>query len=162
MDGYAPTTRRRGFPIGTTARLRGRCLCGTDRSESRVPPKKLLIVEDSAAMRERIRAVADDVSGIRIVGEACDSDTAIELCERHEPDLLTLDLYLASGSRGIDVLRHVEQRARRPRIIVLSFDAEQLGSNRHRLPGVDDVLDKVMDFDSLKKILADSVKQLPG
>lgn len=155
MDGHAPTTRRRASPNGFAAPVRGRCEGNANRSESAVPGHTLLIVEDSAGVRKRIRAAVQRVARIRVVGEAADAATAIALVERHEPDLLTLDLRLANESSGVDVLRHLAPRRHGPRVIVLSTGVAQLRDGRDHLPGVEHVLDKVMDFHRLPDLLAE-------
>ncbi len=55
---------------------------------------RVLVVEDSLTMRERLLEVLRGDPEIEVVGQASDGRTAIELCERLRPDVLTLDMVL--------------------------------------------------------------------
>jgi two-component system chemotaxis response regulator CheB len=83
---------------------------------------RVLVVEDSATVRRRlVRAIeADD--GCAVVGEAADGDTAIELCERLRPDVITLDMVLPRQS-GLAVTEHVMAFCPTP-ILIVSASAE--------------------------------------
>jgi len=59
-----------------------------------MPRIRVLVVEDSVTVRKRlVEALAAD-SEIELVGEAQDGKQAIELCRRHRPDLITMDMMM--------------------------------------------------------------------
>lgn len=55
---------------------------------------RVLVVEDSLTVRARLVEVISSDPGFEVVGEAGDGKTAIELCERLRPDVITLDMML--------------------------------------------------------------------
>lgn len=122
--------------------------------------KSLVIVEDSGQIVRRIRAVVDAISGLEILGEAADSETAIELIASHCPDVVILDLQLANGSNGFDVLNFLHDHKPPPRVIVLSANVGQYRSLRRVFARADQVLDKVMEFHLLPTALSYSIE--PG
>lgn len=55
---------------------------------------RVLVVEDSITVRKRIIAVLDSDPELVVIGEAGDGRSAIELCQRLRPDVVTLDMML--------------------------------------------------------------------
>ena len=69
---------------------------------------RVVVADDSALMRRIVTNVLTK-GGIDVVGAAKDGDEALALCEREQPDAMTLDLAMP-GLGGIDVLRTLRQR----------------------------------------------------
>ena len=55
---------------------------------------RVLVVEDSLTVRARLLEVIASDPSLEVVGEAGDGRTAIQLCERLRPDVVTLDMML--------------------------------------------------------------------
>jgi DNA-binding NarL/FixJ family response regulator len=77
---------------------------------------RILLVDDHAIVREGLRALLDDVNGMRIVGEATNGDEAVEMAARLEPNLVLMDLKMP-GLSAPDAIRTI--RARNPSVQVL-------------------------------------------
>jgi DNA-binding NarL/FixJ family response regulator len=77
---------------------------------------RILLVDDHGIVREGLRALLEDVSGMRIVGEASNGDEAVELAARLEPNLVLMDLKMP-GLPAPDAIRAI--RARNPKVHVL-------------------------------------------
>ena len=77
---------------------------------------RILLVDDHAIVREGLRALLDDVQGMRIVGEASNGNEAVEMAARLEPDLVLMDLKMP-GLPAPDAIRTI--RARNPNVHVL-------------------------------------------
>ena len=77
---------------------------------------RILLVDDHAIVREGLRALLDDVQGMRIVGEATNGDEAVEMAARLQPDLVLMDLKMP-GLPAPDAIRTI--RARNPGVHVL-------------------------------------------
>src|ERR671917_1066751 len=73
------------------------------RSATTLDARRVVVADDSRLMR---RMLADALSrqGFDVVGTAADGDEALELCRKHRPDALTLDLHMP-GLDGLGVLR---------------------------------------------------------
>lgn len=66
-----------------------------------MPPRRtVLIVDDHAGFRRRVRAVLEE-EGYQVIGEAPDGETAIRLAVDLEPDVVLLDVVLP-GLDGFD------------------------------------------------------------
>jgi two-component system, chemotaxis family, protein-glutamate methylesterase/glutaminase len=57
-------------------------------------PLRVLVVEDSLTVRRRLVEVLSSDPDCEVVGEGADGRSAIELCERLRPDVITLDMML--------------------------------------------------------------------
>jgi DNA-binding NarL/FixJ family response regulator len=77
---------------------------------------RILLVDDHAIVREGLRALLDDVNGMRIVGEATNGDEAVEMAARLQPNLVLMDLKMP-GLPAPDAIRTI--RAHNPSIQVL-------------------------------------------
>ena len=136
----------------------GSCPGNTSAARNVLSSKSLVIVEDSDQVVLRIRSVADAVAGLEIVGEAADSRSAIELIARHRPDFVILDMQLANGSNGFDVLNYLCDHEPPPQVIVLSANVSEYRSLRRALARADHVLDKMTEFHLLPKALSNSIE----
>lgn len=55
---------------------------------------RLLIVDDEAPARARLRRLLAGIDGAEVVGEAADGEQALEMAERLQPDALLLDVQM--------------------------------------------------------------------
>ncbi len=69
-------------------------------------PLRILLVDDEALARQRLRDLLARHSCIQICGESSTATAAIEQIETRSPDVLFLDVQMPDGS-GFDVLRAV-------------------------------------------------------
>ncbi|MEI6778629.1 MAG: response regulator transcription factor [Chloroflexales bacterium] len=77
---------------------------------------KVLICDDQALIRDSLELLLRLEKDMRVVGQAQDGAEAVELAERHQPDLVLMDLKMP-GMNGIEATRQI--RARWPQIKVL-------------------------------------------
>lgn len=112
----------------------------------------IFIVEDSLAIRDRIRASIAGLEGFEVSGEADNESEAIQRIIDTRPDIVILDLSLAQGS-GIEVLRRIKDTTPEIHVIVLSNHATPPYREKCRLLGADHFLSKDRDFDLLPKLL---------
>jgi two-component system, chemotaxis family, protein-glutamate methylesterase/glutaminase len=59
-----------------------------------MPRTRVLVVDDSATVRERLRETLAADPDIELVGEAQDGKQAIELCRERRPDVITMDMMM--------------------------------------------------------------------
>jgi two-component system chemotaxis response regulator CheB len=68
------------------------------------PTQGRVVVTDDSRLMRRMLSDALTRQGFEVVGSAADGDEALELCRRHRPDALTLDLHMP-GLDGLGVLQ---------------------------------------------------------
>lgn len=119
------------------------------------PELKILLIEDSALLRGRLRSLLDVPGLMRVTGEADSEPGAISEFDRDGFDILIVDVELKSGS-GIGVIRHVRDASRHssmPLIVVLTNFALPTVRRKCLEAGADYFLDKVREFQELKPLI---------
>jgi CheY-like chemotaxis protein len=109
---------------------------------------RVLICEDDSVLRQVVRSVAE-ASGHEVVAETDSANGAIEFIGRLHPDIVIVDLALASGS-GLSVVK--ECRALTPNARVVVFSAYATDSESRRAAGATAVIEKPR-FDELEATL---------
>src|SRR5688500_9654744 len=79
--------------------------------------RRVVVADDSRLMR-RLLADALGRQGFDVVGTAADGDEALDLCRKHRPDALTLDLHMP-GLDGLGVLRALRDGKAEPVPVVV-------------------------------------------
>lgn len=111
---------------------------------------RVLLVEDSPRIAERVRDLLESEADVRIVETVSEEDAAIAAARRMPLDIMILDLRLARGT-GFGVLRALG--AQRPATIVMTNYALDEYRARAADLGVEYFLDKAADFDRLPEII---------
>jgi DNA-binding NarL/FixJ family response regulator len=78
----------------------------------------IILVEDHEVLRDGIRSLIEATDDFEIVAEAADGVTAVEITERHRPDIVVMDIWLPRLS-GIEATRKITQGSR-TRVLILS------------------------------------------
>lgn len=115
---------------------------------------KVYVVEDSAAVRERLVEMIRDVKDIEVVGEATTYDTAVAGIISTRPDVAVLDIKLANETgSGIDALIEVRKTLPGIRAIILSNYSTPQHLKASADAGAEYFLDKSIDFERVAEIL---------
>jgi two-component system chemotaxis response regulator CheB len=85
---------------------------------------RVLVVDDSAFLRKVLTQMLSQSPQIEVVGAARDGEEALELVEKHRPDVVTLDLVMP-GMDGVAFLK--EQMRRRPVPVLVCSIAHESG-----------------------------------
>ena len=122
---------------------------------------KIFVVEDSAAIRERLVEMIGDIEGVVVVGEAATSDEAVAGIRRTRPDVAIFDIQLAAGS-GIDAL--VEAKRAQPglRAIVLTNYATPQHEKASVDAGAEYFMDKSAEFERIAEVLTGMKTEIDG
>jgi DNA-binding NarL/FixJ family response regulator len=106
---------------------------------------KVFVVEDSDAICERIVRMVNDVKDTQVVGTADKVSGALLGIQKHQPDVVILDIQLLDGN-GLTVLQQVKKEQPSRKVIVLTnFNSDQYRDLAQRY-GADAFLDKSNDF----------------
>ena len=115
---------------------------------------KVFVVEDSAAVRERLVELIREVKDIEVVGEAATYDTAVAGIINTRPDVAVLDIKLANDTgSGIDALIEVRKTLPGIRAIILSNYSTPQHLKASADAGAEFFLDKSSDFERIPEIL---------
>lgn len=88
---------------------------------------RVLIADDERHAREGMSAFLRTYPGIEVVGEVRDGQSAIELAEAVKPDVLLLDIHMATID-GIEVTRVMKARLPETKVIVLTMESASRGA----------------------------------
>jgi two-component system response regulator AlgR len=77
---------------------------------------KILIADDEAPARSRLRDLLSEISNISIVAEAQNGKQALELANETKPDLLLLDIRMPLMD-GLETAQHAQKLDPKPHII---------------------------------------------
>lgn len=110
--------------------------------------KRVLIVDDSEQIRERLAAMLAESTQIRIVGQAGSGAEALESMRRRMPDTVILDIRLP-GRNGIELLKEI--KASYPDVTVIMLTNYDYGRYRQQCKrlGADYFLNKTLEFEKI-------------
>jgi DNA-binding NarL/FixJ family response regulator len=113
---------------------------------------RVLLVEDSKVLTERLTEAIRQISAVELVGTA-DTEAAALAAVRREPvDVIILDLHLKQGT-GFGVMRGLPAGPGKPRIVVLTnYDLPEYKNAAIAL-GATHFLDKARDYGRLPDVL---------
>ena len=84
---------------------------------------RVVIVDDEPLARDRLKRLLADLPGYEVVGEAGDGETALDLIDEEEPDLVLLDIRMG-GVDGIQVARSLQELEVPPGVIFTTAYSE--------------------------------------
>lgn len=114
-------------------------------------PLRLVLVEDSAVLRDLLVGMLGGIAGLEIVGCADSEVSALETLRRQRPGLAIVDLELQRGT-GLKVLAAIQAAPAQfgsPRTVVFSNHAHPVLQGRCRLLGALAFFDKSFQMDEL-------------
>lgn len=120
----------------------------------------MLIVDDHPLVREGLAARISAQPDLEVCGEAASVDEAVNLTRTLRPALVLLDLALQGGN-GLDLIRRLKARARRPKVLVVSAYDEALFAERAIRAGAQGYINKqelqVSVVDAIRTVLRGEV-----
>lgn len=111
---------------------------------------RVLLVEDSARLAERLRELLAQLDGVDVVATVEDQESAVDVVRREPIDVMILDLQLKRGT-GFGVLKALGDA--RPIVVVLTNYSLPEYQRRASELGVQHFLNKSRDYEVLPEIL---------
>src|SRR6202040_2436292 len=122
------------------------------QASSMAPSVRVLLVEDSKVLTERLTEAIDQIADVRLIGTAETEAAAVALAKRESVDVIILDLHLKQGT-GFGVMRALANTQFKPQIIVLTnYDLPEYKNAAFAL-GATHFLDKALDYGRLPEVL---------
>ena len=119
---------------------------------------RVLLVEDSKVLTERLTEAIRQIPEVELVGIADTEVAAIAAATCETVDVIILDLHLKQGT-GFGVMRALVGRPCKPRIVVLTnYDLPEYKNAAIAL-GASHFLDKARDYGRLGDVLQEIHKQ---
>jgi two-component system, NarL family, response regulator NreC len=118
-----------------------------------LPPIRILLADDHSILREGLRMLLDRQDEFAVVGDASNGREAVEMAEKHDPDVVIMDLAMP-GLNGIEATRRIIARSPRTAVVILSMHSDESYILRSLKAGARGYLLK----DSLKADLIDAVR----
>jgi len=86
---------------------------------------RIIIVEDEALFRELMRRTLSTETGLEVVGEAEDGETAVSLVEDTKPDVVLMDIELSGELDGIEAALQIKKENPHIGIVILSVHEDR-------------------------------------
>ena len=119
---------------------------------------KIIIADDSSMMRERIKNQVRGFDQVTIVGEAGNGRIAMEMIREFDPCLIFLDLHMPEMG-GMEVLKKIKEAKMKTKVCILTNYAYPQYRARCLAFGADYFLNKSDDFEKIKGVIANILKE---
>jgi len=119
---------------------------------------KVFIIDDSPFYRRLFKKMILAVPGIRIIGEAKDSLSALKFIRRLKPDVIIMDVK-TQWSFGIDLMKNLRRVTSIPKVIMLA--GESYFRYQSKAEKADFFLNKFTEYQKIPEILKRFTSNLP-
>ncbi|MEJ2052706.1 MAG: response regulator transcription factor [Calditrichaceae bacterium] len=113
---------------------------------------KILIADDHAIVREGLKQILAEQSGMKVAGEASNYKELFQLLPEKEWSLIILDIHMP-GKSGLDALKDVRQQYPKLPVLILSMYSEEQYGLRAIKAGASGFLEKVSAPEELVKAI---------
>jgi DNA-binding NarL/FixJ family response regulator len=116
--------------------------------------RRVLIVDDSAQVRQELRTLLSLVGDIEIVGEAADGLEAIRLAQALQPDVVLMDLEMPVLD-GYEATRQIKAGSPACRVVALTVHGYEEARQKASQSGVDVLLVKGVSVETLVQAISE-------
>ena len=148
LEGF--TERETASILDMTEEDVGLALSEARQELKRTASIRVLVIEDEALIAMDVARIVRD-AGYEVVGVAATEKGAVELAEKHKPDIVLADIQLKGGDNGIAAARQILKSTSVPIIFVTGFP-ERLLTGKGVEPAF--VLTKPFDPEALRTSMA--------
>jgi DNA-binding NarL/FixJ family response regulator len=110
-----------------------------------ISPTRILVVDDSQAMRRGLRHLLERHPHWRVCGEASDGREAVQKAQQVDPDVIVLDFQMPEMN-GLDAAKSIRQRSPRVPILMVSMHMSPQLADEARKIGIRGVCAKTDVF----------------
>jgi len=119
---------------------------------------KIVTVEDSLLVAERVQSMLSDIENIEFLGNARNVSSALQLIRKKQPNVVILDVHLGDdvpNVNGMNLLEAIRRKYPDMKIIMLTNLSGPQYRNTCISLGADFFFDKSNDFDRVVEALKD-------
>lgn len=113
-------------------------------------PYRIILADDHILFRQGIKKMAEDIPGVKVIGEAGDGGELLELLKESVPDLIVLDITMPNLS-GMEVTRKIKNLYPKLKILILTMHRSKEHMYRALNAGADGYLLKANAYGDLIK-----------
>jgi len=113
---------------------------------------KVLIVDDSILVQQRLVDMLAEIDGIEVVGKAKGESEALSEAIELVPDVVILDIRLREGN-GINLLQKIKNDSANTVVIIITSYPYPQYRNRCAAAGADFFFSKSTEFDKIPEVL---------
>jgi two-component system, NarL family, response regulator DevR len=117
---------------------------------------RILVVDDSPAIRSRLVAMLVEVPGVE-ASEAAGADEALALVVASAPDFVVLDLHMP-GKGGLEILPALKRRSPSPTVVVLTSHPTDQHRRLSLASGADFFFDKSREFSRVVELVREALR----
>jgi DNA-binding NarL/FixJ family response regulator len=118
---------------------------------------RVLIVDDHAIVRQGLRRILDEATGMMAAGEAANGVEALKIMRTEKWDIVLLDISMPEKN-GIDTLKQIMERSKESKVLILSMYPEDQHAVRLMKAGASGYLTKETApeqlVDAIRKVVA--------
>jgi DNA-binding NarL/FixJ family response regulator len=115
---------------------------------------RILLVDDSAQVRQELRTLLPLAGNIEIVGEAADGREAIRLAQALQPDVVLMDLEMPVLD-GYEATRQIKAGSPSCRVVALTVHGYEAARQKASQSGVDVFLVKGVSVETLVQAISE-------
>lgn len=119
---------------------------------------KVLVVDDSKIIRDRLVNLLSAIKGVETVAQAENAKIAISTCQAIRPDVVILDIRMR-GINGIELLKQIKNEQHASKVIMLTNFPYPQYRRKCIEVGADYFLDKSTEFDEINVIIRNMVEE---
>ena len=113
---------------------------------------KVVVVDDSVLLRERLISMISELPGIKTIGQAQNSSQALSALQKLNPDVVILDIRLSEGN-GIEILQQIKKKNAAPITIMFTNTPYSQYRKKCEETGADFFFDKSTEFHKINDVL---------
>jgi len=114
--------------------------------------KKILIIDDSEMIRERLSSFITGRTDVSVAGQASNTGDGYDLFNALHPDIIILDIHMP-GESGIKLLERIKQESPETVVIILTNYPYEAYRQHCQNLGADYFLDKYKDFEKIGQLI---------
>ena len=119
---------------------------------------KVLVVDDSALLRERLVSMISELPEIAKIDQAQNASQALNSVQKLNPDVVILDIRLSEGN-GIEILQKIKKENSAPITIMFTNFPYPQYRKKCKESGADFFFDKSTEFHKITRVLNKIIRE---